>query len=1323
VTNFELFTDVPIATHFWGLILNDLGVSSDPTTIQYGEVEGLKNNPTGIYDWAGNLIDTAISDPNGFYEAVEPSTTRINNPSPTGVSPGVYRFVGNDPGTAGHLNPGYDPRYRTIATDFQAWPGLWTVTDTAPTLTAAQTFNGQMTAVKCTVSTAEPQVFAVDHPVTTGATNVTITGRDFGATQGNGAVLIGGANNAAVDPTTATPLTVSSWGDGQITVTVPAGGAGLTPGKHSIVVRADNGKVSATGITLHVTGPGYNPQVIEVGPGRAINTDDPKYGGDPNSPTYLGPHALQDALDQAAAIESASPTHTAQVLVVAYPQTPTTDPAAPLPNPTGAYIENVVIHSGVEVQGVGPGGFQSDGTYVAGSIIDGSNFAEGSTSGNNWLNTVGSINYVNATLTLPDSATVTVLAPSYQRNGRSGTSPVLDGFTITGGIQSTTPTNINILTGGSTTPYGGVGAVVTQGGGVYVHGGTNGLVVSNNKIDGNSGTYAGAIRVGTPYANGNIGITANNLGLTDTGATPSTSYTVVNQGLVVAHNTITNNGGANLGGGVGLFSGTVGYRVAYNDVCGNFSAEYGGGISHYGFSRQSRIDHNRVWYNESYDEGGGIMVAGEVPPTPADLSGGAGEVTVDNNKIDQNLANDDGGGLRLLNAGVRAITIENNEVVNNVSAHEGGGIALNDSTQVTIDNNTVAKNITTATAITSNGQPAAAGLATSGLSDQIQALNAALGRPAVNYTNPVAFNNVFWDNRAGTFDGANITGIGDAPADTPVVWDIGSQDSTGLVSLTNSVLTGSSYDASTVVSSPTNKVGADPAFTKSYTVSVHADARRSFTAFRQTVISDMTVSPWNNSDYSLTSGSTAAIDRGRAAGAPAADITGFARVAAPDAGAYEFFATPHAAPGTPRAVSNVAGNHQVTVGWTAPVNVGSPSLTGYVVSLWSAGTGGTLLGQAVVPAGTLTSTFTGLTNGTAYYADVVAYNAAGTSAATGRVGATPFAPKPNPPQNVSAAATAQIGALAVSWTAPVGNGGNPLTSYTAYAYTAASGGSSVGSCTTANGTTLTCTITGLAAGAYYVDVKATNPDGASTNAPAPIRFGPVSPSAVSVPGSPTGVGLQAGRNAVKVTWSAPASNGGSPLTGYTVQAYRCTGIVFGTTCLGGTFSNRTGGAGSALLPGCTANAATLTCTVRTLTNGTSYWFWVTAANAVGTSVIPTFTTATLFPPRAGNPPVGPAVPTAAGLVLAVAPNTGPAGRLVVTWTPTTKAAPATTWTVRVYASRTSTTVVRTCSASGASARCTVSGLVPHRTYYVSVTPAKASAAAVKAAVRVKGRAR
>ena len=62
---------------------------------------------------------------------------------------------------------------------------------------------------------------------------------------------------------------------------------------------------------------------------------------------------------------------------------------------------------------------------------------------------------------------------------------------------------------------------------------------------------------------------------------------------------------------------------------------------------------------------------------------------------------------------------------------------------------------------------------------------------------------------------------------------------------------------------------------------------------------------------------------------------------------------------------------------------------------------------------------------------------------------------------------------------------------------------------------------------------------------------PQSPDA-DLPGSPTGVSAQGGKRAATVTWSAPADNGGSELTGFTVRAYelmrngriRLSGAVF-----------------------------------------------------------------------------------------------------------------------------------------------------------------------------------
>src|SRR4029077_14888291 len=141
------------------------------------------------------------------------------------------------------------------------------------------------------------------------------------------------------------------------------------------------------------------------------------------------------------------------------------------------------------------------------------------------------------------------------------------------------------------------------------------------------------------------------------------------------------------------------------------SSEYGGGVSHFGRSQNGAIHDNSIYLNGSYDEGGGVMIGGELPANPAaNLTPGSGAVDVYNNFIQENVANDDGGGLRLLMAsGANAngtlanpqIRGYNNMIDNNVSPHEVGGVALDDSTNVRFYNNTVMKNITTATAQTS----------------------------------------------------------------------------------------------------------------------------------------------------------------------------------------------------------------------------------------------------------------------------------------------------------------------------------------------------------------------------------------------------------------------------------------------------------------------------------------------------------------------------------------------------------------------------------------------------------------------------------------------
>lgn len=78
-------------------------------------------------------------------------------------------------------------------------------------------------------------------------------------------------------------------------------------------------------------------------------------------------------------------------------------------------------------------------------------------------------------------------------------------------------------------------------------------------------------------------------------------------------------------------------------------------------------------------------------------------------------------------------------------------------------------------------------------------------------------------------------------------------------------------------------------------------------------------------------------------------------------------------PAAPAAPTAVPGNTTATVSWAAPANGGSP-ITGYVVTPYIAG-----VAQAATTVGNvLTTSITGLTNGTAYTFKVAAINAVGT---------------------------------------------------------------------------------------------------------------------------------------------------------------------------------------------------------------------------------------------------------------------------------------------------------------------------------------------------------
>ena len=154
----------------------------------------------------------------------------------------------------------------------------------------------------------------------------------------------------------------------------------------------------------------------------------------------------------------------------------------------------------------------------------------------------------------------------------------------------------------------------------------------------------------------------------------------------------------------------------------------------------------------------------------------------------------------------------------------------------------------------------------------------------------------------------------------------------------------------------------------------------------------------------------------------------------------------------------------------------------------------------------------------------------------------------------------------VSFTAPVSNGGATITGYTVTSSPAGGTDSNAGT------TGLSHLVTGLTNGTSYTfTVTATNSVGSSVASSASAAVTP----AFTVPGAPTGVVAVGGTTQAVVSFTAPASDGGATITGYTV-----------TSNSGGFTAT---GTGSPLI-------------VTGLSHGASYTFTVKATNSIGMSL-------------------------------------------------------------------------------------------------------------------------
>ncbi len=277
-------------------------------------------------------------------------------------------------------------------------------------------------------------------------------------------------------------------------------------------------------------------------------------------------------------------------------------------------------------------------------------------------------------------------------------------------------------------------------------------------------------------------------------------------------------------------------------------------------------------------------------------------------------------------------------------------------------------------------------------------------------------------------------------------------------------------------------------------------------------------------------------------------------------------------PGPPTGMAATAGNAQVTLSWQAPASDGGAAILGYDVYL-----GTSSHGESASPVnGTLIAgtryTVTGLTNGTTYYFTADAVNDAGLhSTASAEASATPAPPVTAPGAPTGLAATAGDAQVNLSWQAPGSDGGAQITGYNIYEGTSpAVTGKPVAS---AKGTGVT--VKNLANGTtYYFKVTAVNQAG---EGPASGAVAATPAAAITQPGSPNGLTASPGSGQVTLSWTAPASDGGTGISGY--EIYRGT---------------RPGGESSVPVNGTPVQSTSYTLTG--LTNGTTYYFTVAAVN-------------------------------------------------------------------------------------------------------------------------------
>ncbi|WAK01104.1 hypothetical protein [Methylobacter sp. YRD-M1] len=733
--DFFLKTDVPIVANVAGGILNDLANEFNPNTPNFGEKYAPPHLPVAFYDWNGKLVNRVYADQFGKFNAVLPSTSTADRPQPSGMAPNMLISCMNDagpipaPGNPGQmiLDPFYNPQFSQFCYTFQYMPGVATYLDT-PVVPIAAFANPSTHPVDCERPTQTPVIAQLTrHPGDGGGGPFALAGQRIQITSAGEAVQV---PNPDWDGTANTPRTITrDYNFGARPSVFLESAEGLRMPMTNIA--GGGGNINAR--VPFGTAPGDYQVIVRRNQGARAPEDMPigvtlTVGVQENvvrraSGLFNG--AVRRVPAQFPTIQRAIDNAAAGDLILVAP---------------GVYNELVIMWKPVKLQGWGAGVTTINARQVPTENIIA------------WRDKVRNLVENGSISKLPGQV---IGLPGFPALNE-GVFPTEEGAGIDG--------------------FSIIGA--STGGGIVVNGYAQDLVISNNRITGNSGIYSGGIRIGHPSASHQEG---GILAYDD----------AVNDRIRIHHNHVAQNGSTFGGsGGIALNTGADQYRVQNNWVCGNFSQGNGGGIGHSGLSNGGLIQDNLVIFNESFNQGnsiagGGIFVGGQPalqadPTTGLLLSPGAGnDIVIDGNTIRGNLAGaGDGGGLMIAgingldvaaNPGNRApwsdVGVYNNLITNNVSALAGGGISIGDSLMVDLRNNTIAHNESTATAALAfaPGNPSQSNPLPAGIVSRVHsaAMSALMNTSGLNisvpadrqaqwlsFSDPVMDNNIIYQNRS-----------------------------------------------------------------------------------------------------------------------------------------------------------------------------------------------------------------------------------------------------------------------------------------------------------------------------------------------------------------------------------------------------------------------------------------------------------------------------------------------------------------------------------------------------------------------------------------------